>query len=382
MTDSGLGLFGDQAQDPAPPPAGPGRRRAPKKQRNVKPLRWVIVLAVVGALVFGSVWAWKKADSFLNGPEDYAGEGSGEVVVEVKQGDTGSDVATTLFEAGVVKSREAFYQLSISDDRGSQLQPGFYQLRKQMSAEWALKELVDPKNRVEGKVGIPEGARVGQIVEAIAKNTEIKQEDLEAALEDPSSIGLPEEANGNPEGWLFPATYTVPPGTSATDLLSQMVKKTIAVEEDLDIDTRAKELGFSKEEIVIIASILEYEVNRDEDFGKAARVIYNRLEKDMPLQMDSTVAYVSGREGDVFTTAEERDADSEYNTYKYPGLPPGPIGSPGEATLEAALNPTPGDWEYFVADPENGGTVFTETYAEHLREVDRLQQFCRESDKC
>jgi UPF0755 protein len=381
MTDSGLGLFGDQEQQPAPSSA-PGRRRAPKKRRSLKPLRWIIVLAVVAALVLGSVWAWKKADSFLNGPEDYTGQGTGEVVVEIKKGDTGSDIARTLYEAGVVKSSAAFYELSLTDDRAASFQPGFFQLRKQMSAEWAMRELTDPKNRVEGKVTIPEGARVGQIVEAIAKNTEIAQEDLEKALEDPSSIGLPEAAGGNPEGWLYPATYTVPPGTSATDILSQMVKKTIAVEEDLDIDARADALGFSKEEILIIASILEYEVNRDEDFGKAARVIYNRLEQDMPLQMDSTVAYVSGREGDVFTTAEERDADSEYNTYKYPGLPPGPIGSPGEATLEAALNPTKGDWLYFVADPENGGTVFTESYSEHLRNVDRLQQFCRESEKC
>ncbi len=382
MTDSGLGIFGDDAPAQEPAQQGPGRRRAPKRRRNLKPLRWLVVLVVVGAVVLGSVWAWQKAGRILNGPEDYTGQGSGEVVVEVKQGDTGSDVATTLFEAGVVKSREAFYELSISDDRGSQLQPGFYQLRKQMSAEWALQELVDPANRVEGKVTIPEGARVGQIVEAIAKGTEIPEDDLTAALEDPDAIGLPAEAKGNPEGWLFPATYTVPPGTTAAELLGQMVQKTIAVEDDLDIDTRAQELGFSKEEILTIASILEYEVNRDEDFGKAARVIYNRLEQGMPLQMDSTVAYVSKREGDVFTTEEERNADSEYNTYKYAGLPPGPIGSPGEATIEAALNPTEGDWLYFVADPENDATVFTESYSEHLKNVEKLQQYCQTSEEC
>lgn len=381
MTDSGLGLFGDQEQHPAQP-AGPGRRRAPRKEPRFKPLRWLLVLAVVAALVLGSVWAWQKADSFFNGPEDYEGQGQGQVLVEIKAGDTGSDIARTLHDAGVVKSVAAFYELSVGDERASSLQPGFYQLREQMSAEWALRELADPKNRVEGKVTVPEGARVGQIVETIAKNTEIPEKDLEAALEDPDSIGLPPEAEGNPEGWLFPATYTVQPGTTAAELLGQMVAKTQEVEEELDLEARAEELGFSAEEIVTIASILEYEVNRDEDFGKVARVIYNRLEQDMPLQMDSTVAYVSGRQGDVFTTAEERDADSEYNTYKYAGLPPGPIGSPGAATLEAALNPTEGDWLYFVADPENGGTVFTESYSEHLQNVERLREFCRSSEEC
>ena len=112
----------------------------------------------------------------------------------------------------MVKSAEAFYQLSLSDSRFQAVQAGFFKLRKQMSAEWAMRELVDRGNRVEGKVTIPEGARVTSIITIIDKSTDIKEKDVEAALDKPESLGLPDEANNNPEGFLYPATYEVPPG--------------------------------------------------------------------------------------------------------------------------------------------------------------------------
>jgi UPF0755 protein len=137
-------------------------------------------------------------------------------------------------------------------------------------------------------------------------------------------------------------------------------------------------LGYTGEQILTVASILEYEANNDEDYAKVARVLYNRLDKGMPLQLDSTVSYVSGRKGDVFTTPEERDAESAYNTYQNPGLPPGPIGSPGEKTIEAALNPADGTWLYFVAvNLETGKTVFSDTLGEHNRAVAQLQEYCK-----
>ena len=115
-----------------------------------------------------------------------------------------------------------------------------------------------------------------------------------------------------------------------------------------------------------------------------ARVLYNRLDRPIrPLQLDSTVPYVSKRKGDVFTTPEERDDPSAYNTYKHPGLPPGPIGSPGEKTIEAALNPAKGTWLYFVAvNLETGETVFSDTNDEHSKAVAKLQEYCRGTDVC
>ncbi len=355
-----------------------GRRRADRGPSRVKRLlRTLMLLLLVAALVFAVV----KVMGMFSGPEDYSGQGKGKVVIEVPVGANGTQIADILAEEDVVKSAEAYYQVSLNDSRSQSIQPGFYELRKQMSAKAALDALVDKKNRVEGRVAVPEGARVDQIVKLIAQGSEISEKDVTAALKKPEDLGLPDEAEQNPEGYLFPATYTVEPGTSATDLLKQMVAKTVEVSKTLDIDTRASALGLSGEEILTVASILEYEAKKDADYPKVARVLYNRIKVDQALQLDSTVSYVSKRKGDVFTTPEERADPSAYNTYKHTGLPPGPIGSPGEKTIEAALNPAEGDWLYFVAvNLETGETVFSETKAEHDKAVAQLQEYCRGAD--
>ncbi len=363
-------------------PSGPGRRRAARPPS--KPVgRRIVTILIVVALLFGAYKVVGKAMDFFGGPADYSGQGSGDVVVEIPSGANGQQIANILKKAGVVKSAEAFYQLSLNDSRFQAVQAGFFKLRKEMSAEWALRELVDRSNRVEGKVTIPEGARVGQIVKIIAKNSEIKEKDLVAALDKPEKLGLPKVANLNPEGYLFPATYEVSPGMTASQLLKQMVKKTLDVSKSLNIESRAQELGYTTEQILTVASILEYEAKKDGDYAKVARVLYNRLDKPMRLQLDSTVSYVSQRKGDVFTTPEERADPSKYNTYTNDGLPPGPIGSPGEKTIEAALNPADGSWLYFVAvNLETGETIFSNTLGEHNQAVTKLQEYCRGTDVC
>ena len=161
-----------------------------------------------------------------------------------------------------------------------------------------------------------------------------------------------------------------------------MVTKSVEAEQSLGIESKAKALGLTPEEVLTVASILEYEANKSEDYPKVARVLYNRMKKDMPLQLDSTVSYVSKRSGDVWTTAAERSNTSAYNTYKHAGLPPGPIGSPGKETIEAALNPADGDWLYFVPDYEDDTTRFSTTYAEHQKWVAKLKKYCQSSEDC
>lgn len=367
MSESGLDLMTDGPSEPGGP-TGPGRRRAetpPRKPWGRRIVALIIVVAVIAALV---VVGGKVKDRFFSSADDYTGQGTGSVVVTIPSGASGQQIANLLFEAEVVKSADAFYQLALKDARFQSIQAGSFNLRKEMSAEWAMRELVDRGNRAEGKVTIPEGSRVGQIVAAIAKNTDITEAELTAALDKPETLGLPDVAKLNPEGYLFPATYEVAPGTTATELLKLMVAKTLAVAKSLDIGTRARALGLTGEQVLTVASILEFEGKLDEDYPKIARVLYNRIEDGMPLQLDSTVSYVSGREGDVWTTPEERANPSLYNTYQNQGLPPGPIGSPGEKTIEAALNPAEGTWLYFLAtDLETGETTFSNTYAEHVR---------------
>jgi UPF0755 protein len=375
MSHSGIDMVSDGTGRPRA-----GRRRAPRgPSRAARLFRTLVLLLLIAGLVF----AFVKVKDMLGGPDDYSGSGTGKVVIEVPAGANGQQIADILASKDVVKSAEAFYQLSLNDSRAQSIQPGFYQLRKQMSAEAALNALVDRKNRVEGRVAVPEGANVDQIVKLIAQGSEISEKDVVAALEKPKSLGLPPDAGGNPEGYLFPATYTVEPGTTAKALLKQMVSKAVDVYQSLDLDTRGQELGYSGAEIITVASLLEREAQRDEDFPKVARVLYNRLDEDMPLQLDSTVQYVSKRKGDVFTTPEERDDPSAYNTYKHAGLPPGPIGSPGEKTIEAALNPAEGTWRYFVTiNLETGETVFSDTNEEHSQAVAKLQEYCRGTDVC
>jgi UPF0755 protein len=328
--------------------------------------RLVILSVVVGALLYGAL----RYTGMIGSAEDYRGSGSGSVEVVIPAGATGVQIGETLEDAGVVKTAEAFYQESLSDDRSSMIQPGTFQLRKQMSSEAALDALLDRANRIETNIVVPEGSRVGQIVEAIAKGSDLSEDDVTEALDNPDDLGLPSEADGNPEGYLFPATYTVEDGESARDLLRQMVAQTLKVQQELNLDERAQAVNLDVEQVMTVASILEYEARRDEDYPKVARVLYNRLNEDIPLQLDSTVSYVSKREGDVWTTEAERADPSEYNTYQHIGLPPGPIGSPGRKTIEAALNPADGNWLYFFAD-KHGVTHFNHSFDDHVAECRR-----------
>ena len=254
----------------------------------------------------GGRWAFGELSSRLAPPPDYAGPGKGAVLYQVKQGASSTQIGRELKKAKVVKSVDAFNDAAANDERSRDIQVGYYQLKKEMKASQALAVLVDPENLMQNLVVVPEGARVREIVKTIVSKTDISNRAVTDALANATAIGLPAEANGNPEGYLFPATYTVPPKQDALGLITQMVTKSVEVEESLDIEAKAKALGLTPQEVLTVASILEYEANESEDYPKVARVIYNRLKKNMPLQMDSTVSYVSKRSGDVWTTDAER----------------------------------------------------------------------------
>ncbi|HET8605162.1 MAG TPA: endolytic transglycosylase MltG [Marmoricola sp.] len=378
-------VVGDRPLDDGPLDVRPGRRghRGPHRQRRRGCLAAVVALVVLGAAaIFGGTWAVGQLRERLTGPPDYSGPGTGAVVFQVKQGETATAMAIGLAKLDVVKSAQAFTDAARTDPKSTSIQVGFYRMKKKMAAKDALAILENPSNLVQSLVTIPEGARVRDIVRDVVQHTDITKAAMTKALKDPGALGLPAYAHGNPEGYLFPATYSVVPDESATTLLRQMVAKSKAVTQQLGVAAGASKLGLDAEQVLTVASILEYEANRDQDYPKVARVIYNRLHRGMPLQLDSTVSYVSGRSGDVWTTNAERANDSAYNTYQHTGLPPGPIGSPGEATIKAALHPAQGPWLYFVPDFKNGSTHFSTTLAEHQKWVQQAQQFCQHSAKC
>ncbi|MCX6401359.1 MAG: endolytic transglycosylase MltG [Propionibacteriales bacterium] len=358
-----------------------GRRRAGKRRSGCLPMVLVVILfcAIVAFLARGAI---SDVKDMFAGPEDYPGPGSGEVTVVVDPGQSVRSIGNELKELDVVASSDAFVDAA-SAEGSPVIQAATYVLKKKMKAADAVTFLADPANAGSGNtVTVPEGARVGQIVETIVKKTDFTEKQLTALLDKPARIGLPAEAGGNPEGYLYPATYEITDRTTPRSLLSEMVAQTAAAEADLGIEAAAQSLGLTAHEVITVASILEYEANRGPDYPKVARVIYNRLDDGMALQLDSTVSYVSKRKGDVWTTASERDSDSLYNTYKHTGLPPGPIGSPGGETIEAALNPAEGNWLYFVPDFEKGTTLFTADYDEHLRNAEKAKEYCRTHEEC
>jgi UPF0755 protein len=342
----------------------------------------IVLLVLGGGAYFGGRFVYDEISTRLGPAPDYAGPGTGNVLYAVKSGATSVEIGRDLKSEGVVKSVDAFNDAARDNEKSRNIQVGYYQLKKEMKASEALDVLVNPENLIQSLVVVPEGARVRQIVKTIVDKTDIPKKAVTAALANPKAIGLPAEANGNPEGYLFPATYTVPPKQSALGLIRQMVSKSVQVNKSLDLTTKANAVNLTPEQVMTVASILEYEANRSEDYPKVARVLYNRLAKNMPLQLDSTVSYVSQRSGDVWTTSAERANTSAYNTYVHTGLPPGPIGSPGEETIEAALKPAKGDWLFFVPDYENDTTHFSTTLEEHNKWVAKLRAYCLKSEEC
>lgn len=323
----------------------------------------------------------------LSGPEDYTGSGTGRVVVEVKDGDAAADIGNTLVDKGVVKSVGAFTDAARRDSKSVGIQVGFYEMKKQMSAKAALAVLVDPENRSRSVVTIPEGFTLDQIVATLAKKTKFSAKQYTKVLDNPSSVGLPSYAKGNAEGYLFPATYELPPNSTPKSILTMMVQRWDQAAQEADLEGAARQLGYTPQQLMVVASLVEAESNRDEDRGKVARVIYNRLETgktDKLLQIDATVNYGIGRNLGVGLTTEDLAVDSPYNTYQNPGLPPTPIEAPGDAAIKAAAHPTEGSWIYYVTvNLRTGETKFTESYDTFLKYKAEFKEYCRtQSDNC
>ncbi|KGN32477.1 hypothetical protein N802_16780 [Knoellia sinensis KCTC 19936] len=378
-------LFGE------PPPDEPRHRRRQREKRSKgrRTIAMILAVLLVGTATVAAFTFLRPLVSSIGGgsgseAEDFPGPGEGDVQVTVKPGDSGEAIATTLKAAGVVKTRTAYLNASAAEPAlSAKIQSGTYTLKKGMKGVDAFSALTDPANRGGPRATIREGLWVSETFAALSKATGVPVEDYEAATEDPEAIGLPAEAEGNVEGYLFPSTYEFTKETPAAEQLKQMIAMTLAELEKTGVDPS----DYTR--VLTVASIIEGEVNGDGDRAKVARVIENRLaDPNGPtvglLQMDSTVHYIEQERGRAGTSNEARNSDSPYNTYKVKGLPPGPINSPGAASIEAAANPADGPWFYFVAvNPTTGETKFAVTQAEHDRNVQEFQRWCSENrDKC
>jgi UPF0755 protein len=352
MSQLGLGME---------PDTGSSRRRDRPQRSGARPvLVAVAALVAVGLAVFFGLRSLSGASG-----QQFQGDGDGSATVVVAQGDSLRQIGRTLADAGVVADEAAFVDAATADPQAQSIAPGTYTLRQHMSGTAAVALMLDPASRQVKKLAIPEGWRMDRIVAAAAKSTGLSQDALKESLSRAGTLGLPAYAEGSPEGFLFPATYDFQPGVTADQVVTAMLKRFDQAATDADLEASAKAMGRTPLEIVTVASILEIE-GAPKDYDKVARVLYNRLDKGMRLQLDSTVNYALGL-ASLKLTAAQLKTDSPYNTYLTKGLPPGPINSPGDAALQAALNPAAGPWLYFVTtDPKTKTTEFATTYSQFL----------------
>jgi UPF0755 protein len=365
-----------------------GGARKKKKRGFAGCFAVIVALAVVvgGAYVVGTK-GFHYLKDHLSHAADYAGPGHGKVIFEVKAGDSTTTIGRNLKADGVVASVDAFVEAA---NGAKGIQVGFYPLRKKMAADEAFKVLNDPHNIITDTVTVPEGLRAVDIVALLAAKTKYSVADFDAALKDTSALGLPSYAKGNVEGYLFPSTYPFGPTEKPVDMLKDMVDRWKQAAADDGLVSGAQKVGKTPAEVMTIASLIQAE-GRGSDMPKVSRVIYNRL--DGPgdkegtnglLQIDATVNYALHRKGVVaVTTDETQNTDSPYNTYLHPGLPPGPIDSPGDAAIKAALHPATGDWYYYLTvNLRTGETKFGKTYQDFLEFKQEYAQYCTTSSRC
>jgi UPF0755 protein len=323
--------------------------------------------------------------------EDYAGEGTGTVQVEIKEQAGGNEIGNVLKKAGVVKSVDAFVAAVEKNPKGRSLQSGAYTLRKEMSAASAVELMLDPASR--NNYNLPPGTRNLAVYAELDKRLELKKGTTQAvAKAQANKLGLPEWVPDDPklkdplEGFLHPATYSVAKGTKPEEILRKMVAQASTHYEKQNLAGEAQKLGLkSPFELLTVASLVQMEGKYPHDFGKVARVVYNRLKPDNQetvgrLEFDSTVNYFKATSTlDIGSVDDARKSNDPYNTYgiNHKGLPPGPISNPGDEALHAAINPTPGPWYYFVSVTSEK-TLFAVTNAEHER---NRQEYNRERAK-
>lgn len=357
---------------------------APRRHKRRSPaVRWASIVAALAVVVIGGWVALQSVGNLIpdvqfgtSAPEDYEGEGSGEVTVEIPEGAGGGQIGQVLLEADVVASAEAFSNLAAADPRATDIQPGTYLMAEQMSADSALERLLDPGSRQVAGVTVREGLWTEEVFAILAEETGNAVEDYEAV--DPEELDLPAGADGELDGYLYPDTYQFSPNDTPQEQLQAMVDLGIA---------RYEELGIEEGELrrtLTVASLVQAEGQDAEDLPRVARVVENRLAEEQPLGFDSTIHYMFKERGRAGTTDEQRATENPYNTYLNAGLPPGPINNPGSAAIQAAMDPAEGGWLYFVTvNPDTGETLFADTFEEHLVNQEQFQQWCRDNpDRC
>lgn len=377
-----------------------GRRPAARKKKKNKTVLWISMVVVLALIGLGGYYGYKQLTG-IGDYEDFAGQGEGDVVVQVESGDSTGDIAAALLDAGVVASTRAFVTAAESNADIRGVQPGYYVMKTKSSGAAAVSRIVDPKVRV-GNIQIEAGSQLENITrpddtvlkgitaeladascaDLNGKSTCVPVEQLTevAKTGDLAKLGVPDwavpfaskaEPRRRLEGMIVPGVYDVRPGATAEELWQQLITESATQMQAFGLPTVADDTGYTPYEVLTMASLVEKEAIL-KDFGKVSRVTYNRLREGMKLEYDSTINYVLDRPA-IRTNRSDREKVGPYNTYDVSGLPPTPISSPSEDALKAAVTPVEGGWLFFVKCEKDGTSCFATTNEEHNANRDRAR---------
>lgn len=344
-----------------------------KKRHNLSLVGAIALFTVAAVFTFsvvGSSLGWFER-------RDYRGEGEDAVNFSIEEGATIEQIGVALANEDIVANAGYFIETFNEQHEGEYVQPGDYEMRTQMSSDAAVQILMeegDPSHYA----AVASTLRMDATFEILSESTGISVEEFESAAEDTEQFGIPEEFP-TIEGYLHPGEYRFPLGATAEEVLQEMVDRT---NETLSNNGVSEEDTFR---VLTVASIVEFEGVPD-IYADVAGAIYNRIDRPDDetngyLQSDATVAYGLGEQTYEITDEEKQDTDNLYNTFAHDGLPVGPIGSPGDDSIDAAANPASNDYYYWVTvDLDTGETKFAENYADHEENVSEYQEWCSENE--
>jgi UPF0755 protein len=320
------------------------------------------------ALLAVSVAAVVAACSSTSGPG---------VQLTIRKGSSFREAAESLSAHGLVRSVRAFSLYAKLRRRDRSLRWGTYVLRPGMSWEQMLDALRLGRGVIH-LVTFPEGLSISDIDPMLMDALDLTQDSLDAAVRDTALLHRLDVPTPTLEGYLFPDTYTFPDKTTAREAVRMMVER-FEHEWKPEWTDQARTMKLTRHDIITLASIVEREVRRDEERPVVAAVYLNRLKIGMPLMADPTITYALGKKPGRVLLRDLR-VKSPYNTYLRAGLPPGPIASPGAASIRASLFPAKVPYRFFVAAPD-GHHEFRRTYAEHLEAIKMVRGEKRDSIK-
>jgi len=323
------------------------------------------VLLLTCGLAVGVYWYSHQLNSVEPGNAET-------VIVNVSSGMTTGDIANILAERQLIRDKNAFLLAAKQAGLDKSLQAGEYALSPNMDVHQMIEVMAKGKT-VYLQFTVPEGFTVEQIASLLEEKRLARKDRFLALAQQysPFDKDTPRpDVKYLAEGFLFPDTYRISPGTSEEEILQTMAREFLR-QYTPELQEKARASGLSAYDVIVLASLIEREVQLAKERPMVARVFLNRIKLDMPLQSCATIQYILGYPKEDLTIADTQ-LPSSYNTYLHQGMPPGPVANPGLPSIQAALNPAQGDWLYFVVDGKTGGHRFSQTLAEHESAIGQI----------